>query len=62
MDSDKRLAEHLEKLRVTLLALETYMAQVRDLIAVGQALLAERAGGPPAPKPRKSRPKRIGAG
>jgi hypothetical protein len=52
MDADHdRLAETLEKLRVAMLALETYMAQVRDLMAVAQSLLDRAA--PPAPSRRK---------
>jgi hypothetical protein len=53
VDNPKRLAAHLEKLRRTLLALETYMAQVRDLIAVTQGLIGEPADPSPAPTPRR---------
>jgi len=51
MDNSKRLVEHLEKLRRTLLALESYMAQIRDLIAISQALIDETRGEPGTPKP-----------
>lgn len=58
-DRDGRLGEHLERLRRALLALETYMAQVRDLIAVTQAPVDERKRTDPSPKrPRRpARPK-----
>ena len=46
----KKLAQHLDRLRLTLLALETYMAQVRDLIAVAQDLIDGGESGPKPPK------------
>lgn len=55
-DRHKRLAAQLEKLRLTLLALETYMAQVRDVAAATRALIDEGEAELPARKPR---PKRV---
>lgn len=53
-DRATQLAEQLEKLRRTLLALETYMSQVRDLIAVTQKLL-DGQGEPAKPRRRPVR-------
>ena len=59
-DRTKQLAEHLEKVRVTLLALETYMAQVRDLIAAAQQLIGDDQGAAPRPRKLPARTKRLG--
>jgi hypothetical protein len=58
-DRDRELAKQLERLRRTLLALEAYMSQVRDLMGHTQALIDGRDPGPQAPRPRRraARPK-----
>jgi len=54
--TEKQLADQLERLRHTLLALETYTAQVRDVIALTRALLEQAEAKRPAPRRRKRAP------
>jgi hypothetical protein len=48
-DLPKRLAEQLDLLQRTLLAMETYLAQVRSIVADTRKLLDEVKYGPPGP-------------
>jgi hypothetical protein len=57
-DHARRLAEQLEKLRHILLSLEVYMAQVRDVIALTESMIAEGRGGKPRARKRPTRTKR----
>jgi hypothetical protein len=54
--TQKQLADQLERLRHALLGLETYMAQVRDVVALTRALLEQAEAERPAPKRRKRAP------
>jgi hypothetical protein len=54
--TDKHLADQLERLRHTLLALETYMAQVRDVVAHTRALMEQAQAERPASRRRRRTP------
>ena len=53
---DKRLAEQLDRLRHALLALETYVAQVQDVIALTRSLMEQAQAARPAPRRRTRAP------